>query len=319
MFHAWVKDGERLVPLAAGAPLAQAVWIDVERPESAEVEALAALGFALPSPGEMAEIELSSRFYREGGVEYLTVVVPGNLPGGVQVSGPVTFIIGPAQLVTVRYHAPRPFGTFTARADHSSFGAADHRRIYLGLVEEIVGRQADILEGIERGIDSVAATVLDAEAATDNDSLRRALRAIGQEGETLARVRLGLLLLGRMLSTYDAWSGERADSGALHPFLRALEADIQALEVHVDFLSGRLTLVTDTTLGLVNVAQNTTVRMLSVVATLFLPPTLIASIYGMNFRNMPEVESPWGYPLALVLMAVTAAGSWAYFKRKGWW
>ncbi|MBW7921942.1 MAG: magnesium transporter [Rubellimicrobium sp.] len=319
MFHAWVKDGAHLVPLAAGAPLERAVWIDLDRPDRDEVDTLARLGFVVPSPDAMEEIELSSRFYREGGVDYLTIVVPGDLPGGAQVSGPVTFIIGERQLVTVRHHAPRPFGTFPARAAHTSFGIADHRRIFLGLVEEITGRQADILEGIERGIDRVAATILGEEAATDNDSLKRALRTVGQEGETLARVRLGLLLSGRMLATFAAWSEARPDSAALRPFLHALQEDIQALEVHVDFLAGRLALVTDTTLGLVNVAQNTTVRMLSVVATLFLPPTLIASIYGMNFQNMPEVHTAWGYPVALVAMALSAAGSWAYFKRRGWW
>lgn len=319
MLHAWVADDERLEPMAPDMPLERAIWIDLERPTGEEVAALAGLGFAIPSPDEMAAIELSSRFYREDGVEYLTVVVPGDLPGGERVAAPVTFILGAAQLVTVHHHAPRPFGTFPASMGRSTFGAGDHRRLFLGLVDEIVARQADIVEEIESDVDRVAARVLDEKTGSGHDSLRDALHTIGRAGEALARVRLGLLLMGRMLSTFAAWSEERDGGGALHPSLQALTADIQALEVHVDFLSGRLTLVTDTTLGLVNVAQNTTVRVLSAVAVLFLPPTLIASIYGMNFSDMPGLHAGWGYPVALALMVATAAGSWAYFKRKGWW
>ena len=94
--------------------------------------------------------------------------------------------------------------------------------------------------------------------------------------------------------------------------------DLQALEVHADFLGQRVALATDATLGMINLAQNVTVRIVSVVAALFLPPTLIASVYGMNFAYMPELAQPWGYPAALALMLASAVGTWAFFKWKRW-
>ncbi|MCC7321648.1 MAG: magnesium transporter CorA family protein [Rubellimicrobium sp.] len=318
MIHAWRHHEGRLVPLGSGADLGGALWIDLLRPEDHEVAALAALGVAVPTLGEMEEIEISNRFYREHGIDFLTVAVPGRQADGGQVLGPVTFILTPERLVTVRHHSPRAIETFAERADRTTFGCADHNRTYLGLVEEVVGRQADILEGVGREIDLVSEKVFSKGATLSSDNLQTALVALGQQGETIARVRFALLSLGRMVSTWAIWNEDAPMAAGLRPYVKALMRDVQSLEVHGDFLAGRLTLVTDTTLGLVNLAQNATVRIVSVVATLFLPPTLIASIYGMNFAVMPELHLPFGYPGALVLMAASAAGTWAYFRRRGW-
>ena len=100
--------------------------------------------------------------------------------------------------------------------------------------------------------------------------------------------------------------------------VKALTRDIQALEVHADFVSSRVALASDATLGMINLVQNSTVRIVSVVAVLFLPPTLIASVYGMNFRVMPELDQSWGYPMALGLMVASAVGTYLFFKWKNW-
>lgn len=110
----------------------------------------------------------------------------------------------------------------------------------------------------------------------------------------------------------------RIEQEGLKPAIKSLQRDIAAMEVHADFVSQRVALATDATLGMINLAQNATVKIVSVVAVLFLPPTLVASIYGMNFAHMPELERPWGYPGALGLMLASAAGAWAYFKWKKW-
>jgi magnesium transporter len=100
--------------------------------------------------------------------------------------------------------------------------------------------------------------------------------------------------------------------------VKGLMRDLQALEVHADFLSTRVALATDATLGMINLSQNQTIKIVSVVAAVFLPPTLIASVYGMNFDTMPELHWRWGYPMAVALMVAAAVGTFLFFRWKKW-
>jgi len=294
------------------------VWIDLYRPMPAQVAAVAALGVAVPTLADMEEIEISNRLYRENGLEVMTVVLPGLSESRSPTSGPVTFILAPERLVTVRHHAPRPFETYPERADKSGPGCDRPDRVFLGLMEDIIGRLADLLEGIGRSLDAVAGAVYRPVPGKDRAHvLQAALEQAGQEGELLSRLRLALLTLERAVSFFGQGLAERGDA-ALRPLVKGLMRDLQALEVHADFLGQRVALATDATLGMINLAQNVTVRIVSVVAALFLPPTLIASVYGMNFAHMPELTQPWGYPAALALMLASAVGTWAFFKWKRW-
>jgi len=319
MLYAYRPRAGRLFPLDPDQPLAAALWIDLYRPMPAQVAAVAALGVAVPTLDEMEEIEISSRLYRENGLDYLTVVLPGLSESRSPTSGPVTFILGPDRLVTLRHFAPRPFETYPDRADRAGPGCARPDRILLGLLEEIIGRQADLLEGIGRSLDAVAASVYrPADTRARAEALQQALERAGQEGELLSRVRLALLTLERALGYFGQGLAEREGGPALRPLVKGLIRDVQALEVHADFLGQRVALASDATLGMINLAQNVTLRIVSVVAALFLPPTLIASIYGMNFAHMPELAQPWGYPAALVLMLASAVGTWLFFRWKRW-
>ncbi|MFT3688213.1 MAG: magnesium transporter CorA family protein [Paenirhodobacter sp.] len=301
--------------MVPGAQIGQAIWIDLYRPLDSQVAAVAALGVEVPTLADMEEIELSNRLYRENGLDCMTVVLPGQLPDGRSVSGPVSFILGRDRLVTVRHHTPRSFETFPDRADRSMAGCTTPERIFLGLIEEIVARQADLLEGIGRALDAVSVRVL---GEAPQDELQHALRQVGRQGELLGRIRLGLLTLERALSFFDQTLAAHPEGKDLHAIVKNQIRDIGSLAVHGDFLSSRVSLSVDATLGMINLAQNTTVRIVSVVAALFMPPTLIASVYGMNFTHMPELELGWGYPLALVLMLLSALGTWAFFRWKHW-
>jgi len=320
LLFAYRLDGPRLERIGVDAPLAEAIWIDLYRPQPEQsARMFSELGIEVPTLEDMEEIEISNRLYREAGKDYMTVILPGSRPDGAQVSGPVTFILTPDRLVTVRHHAPRPFETFPTRADRSSAGCATQQRLFLGLVEEIVARFADLLEGIGRTLDTTAAKVYaGARQALSLDALEESLRSTGREGEALSRVRLGLLSVERMLSVFALWNEDLASDKALRGHVKSMVRDMQALEIHADFLSGRVGLATDTTLGMINLSQNQTVRIVSVVAVLFLPPTLIASIYGMNFDVMPELDWVLGYPMALGLMGLSALASWVYFRWRGW-
>jgi magnesium transporter len=319
MLLAYTVDGNRLVPLGADKDPSAAVWIDLFQPSDAEMALLLQMGVAVPTLADMEEIELSNRLYRENGLDYMTAVLPGEGPTGVRVSMPVTFVLAQDRLVTVRHHAPRPFTTFPTRADRSTTGSGGLDRLFLGLLEDIIARLADILEGVGRTLDDTTAGIFDRQAArSGKDRLQAALEDVGREAETMARVRLGLLTIERILAFYTAILEDRPQADRLRPAIRAQMRDVQALEVHADFLGTRVSLAVDTTLGMINLQQSNTVRILSVIAALFLPPTLIASIYGMNFAHMPELDEPWGYGFALALMGATTLGTWLFLRWKHW-
>lgn len=318
MLFAYRLSGTQLVRMDPDADLADAVWIDLYRPQPAQSQKVTAMGYDIPTLADMEEIEISNRLYREGTTDYMTAVLPGQTPEKEQTAGPVTFILSARQLVTVRHHAPRPFETFPERANKTGTGCSTTARLFLGLTEEIIGRMADHLEGTGRTLDLVTRDVFGGNAAQSPGLLQKALETVGREGEALGRVRLGLLTLERAIVYFGQAGGRDKGSDSIRAHEKARLRDIQALEVHADFLSARLANATDSTLGMVNLAQNNTVRILSVVAALFLPPTLIASAYGMNFRLMPELDWVWGYPMALGLMVGSAAATYLLLRWKRW-
>jgi magnesium transporter len=318
MLFAYRETDGRLERLPPGADVSAAVWIDLYRPQPEQVTAVAALGVEVPTLAEMEEIELSNRLYRKEEADYMTVVLPGLSTTKDAMAGPVTFILTPARLVTVRHHAPRPFETYPERASRVGVGCADPDRLFLSLIEEIVGRLADLLEGSGKALDRVARQVYFEGDAADSAGLKVALQQIGREAEQIGRVRLGLLTLERALGFYGQAQVARARGDALKAPVKGLIRDIGSLEVHADFLSSRVAMATDATLGMINLGQSQTIKIFSVLAVVFLPPTVIASAYGMNFEVMPELGWTWGYPMALGLMLASAVGTYAYFKWKKW-
>lgn len=325
MMYAYAVRNGRVTLMGQDEDTAKALWIDIIRPTDAEIAALGDLGVAVPTLAEMEEIEISNRLYREDGLDFMTAVLPGEREGGDRVAMPVSFILSKHRLVTVRHHSPRPFMTFPERAERSTLGCKSADRLFIGLLEEIIARLADILEGSGRVLDGTSAGVFQQSSDMGRrmgragpQRLKDALRKVGREAELMALVRLGLLTVERILAFYIAIVDEHDESGKLRTAIKGQLRDVQALEVHADFLSSRVSLTVDATLGMINLEQNNTVRILSVIAALFLPPTLIASIYGMNFTSMPELDRPWGYPMALGLMLATSVATWIFLRWKKW-
>lgn len=318
MLFAYAQSGARLTRLGLDADLAQALWIDLYRPQAHQLASVRSLGVEVPTLADMEEIEISNRLYREGGADYLTVVLPGLSETRTPMSGPVCFILSPDRLVTVRHHAPRPFETYPERADKVGPGCSGPAQVFLSLSEEIVGRLADILENVGRSLDQLTAQVFEAGARATDSALQDGLRAVARETDLLGRVRLSLLTLERAVSYFGQSAGQSGAGPDLKPAVKGLMRDINALEVHADYLTSRLAMASDVTLGMVNLAQNQTVKTVSVVAVIFLPPTVIASAYGMNFKTMPELDWPMGYPMALALMVASAIGTFLFFKWRRW-
>lgn len=318
MMFAYRTDGPRLAPTDPEAPLASALWIDLYRPQPAQVEAVAALGVEVPTLADMEEIEISARLYRENGVDYMTVVLPGMSETKEPMTGPATFILSPERLVTVRHHVPRPFETYPTRADKTGPGCSTPDAVFLSLIEEIVGRLADLLEGSGRALDGVAREVYGEGGPPAAATLQDALRRTGREGEAVARVRQSLLTVERAVSWYGQTLTDGQRGNERKATVKGLMRDIHALEVHSDHLNSRVQMATDATLGMINLSQNQTIKIVSVVAVVFLPPTVIASAYGMNFEVMPELGWTWGYPMALGLMLASAVGTYLFFRWRKW-
>lgn len=316
MLKAYILDGKKLIRKPREAPIDDALWIDLFVPSQSEIESVQALGLFVPTLSDMEEIEISNRLYREDDAEYMTVVVPGLNDEKVQISAPVCFMLQQERLVTVRHHSPLPFETYPPRAGKAQAGCDNPAQILAGLTEEMIGRLADHLEKSGAEMDSIGRTAFGTgSGVVPQDVLQSSLSLLGAEGERLSRARLGLLTMGRALNHFA--QGTKANK-KLTDAVKTQLRDIDALQVHADFLSNRLAVTSDMLLGLINLRQSSSSRTASMVAVLFLPPTLIASTYGMNFQLMPELQSPWGYPVALIAMAASALTVWGIFRWKGW-
>jgi magnesium transporter len=299
------------------------VWIDLLNPTKEEDRTVErALGVAVPTREEMAEIEASSRLYQEGGAHYMTAVVPfqPDAPNEPLVSTPVTFILAGNRLVTVRYAEPRGIKIFLSRMQKGDAPCMSGVAVLIGLLEAIVDREADRVERIQAEVDALSQSIFGVKGGARTRTLRfdASIRAIGREGELTSRSRESLLTLGRLLTYLGHVMSERGDDKPLRARVKTAQRDVQSLADHIGYLSAKTTFLLDATLGMINNEQNGIIKIFSVLAVALMPPTLVGTIYGMNFDHMPEIHWAFGYPMALGLMVVSAVIPWLYFKRKGW-
>ncbi|KAB2911988.1 MAG: magnesium transporter CorA family protein [Hyphomicrobiaceae bacterium] len=299
------------------------VWIDLFKPSKDEdliVEQ--ALGISVPTREEMAEIEASSRLYQEGGAYCMTAIVlhQHDKDGDALISAPVTFILVGDRLITVRYAEPRAFAIFLSRVQKKDASCTTGTAVLVGLLEAIIDREADRVERIQGEVDALSQAIFSVKGGQRSRAGRFDvnIRSIGREGELTSRARESLLTLGRLLTYLGHVMGERGDDKALKARVKTANRDVQSLADHIGYLSAKITFLLDATLGMINNEQNTIIKIFSVLAVALMPPTLVGTIYGMNFKHIPEIEWLWGYPWALGLMIVSALLPWYYFKRKGW-
>lgn len=318
MIVGYVRDNGRLRAVDdALARLADVVWIDLVTPTATEESALEIrLGIDIPTREEMEEIEISSRLYHEDNAAFMTAMLPSRTDSDDLIMGPVTFVLVGGKLVTVRYHEPRAFKTFPQRAEKVAVGCSTGDHVLLALLEAIVDRMADILERAQREVDAISRDIFRVERNASRN-LMKVLQLIGRKGDLTSNVRDCLLSLQRLAAFFGHMS-QQSEDGDLRGRVKVLVRDVQSLIDHVSFLSQKITFLLDATLGMVNIEQSNIIKIFSIATGVFLPPTLIASIYGMNFRIMPELQWQYGYPLAWALMIVSAVVPLWYFKRRGW-
>lgn len=315
---------EAAAAVAAPEALRRAVWIDLLNPTPAEEKAVqAALRVEIPTREEMQEIESSSRLYREDDALFLTANFLYGVDSGDYSSTAITFVLTNTTLVTVRYASPKAFTVFAARAQRQPAAlltSAD--AVMLHLFEQIVDRLADILERVGADMDRASQRTFRAARANikanrRDDQLKETLITLGQVGEVTTRTSETLLGLNRILAFVSAEKAiaVRKENQAL---IKTLVRDVRSLVDHANFLNSKAQFLLDAVLGVINVEQNAIIKTFTVASVALMPPTLIASIYGMNYVNMPELKWEYGYPLAIALMIGSAILPVWYFRRKGW-
>jgi magnesium transporter len=298
-----------------------AVWLDLLNPtpeEDAYVEKC--LGISVPTRAEMREIEASNRLYTESGAHYMTAFVVYDVEAPQPKTTAMTFILAGTRLVTVRYAEPKAFPLFLARVERGDAPCNSAPALLVGLIESIIHREADLIERIQDEVDRTAPLIFDSKGgqSTRSRRLESTLKMVGREGDITARAQESALSLDRALSFLANAAKERGDDDRIQTRISSAHRDVHSLMEHMRFLSARVDFLLNATLGMISTEQNKIIKLFSVAAVMLMPPTLVASIYGMNFKKMPELEWVYGYPSALGLMVVSAVVPYLFFRRKGW-
>jgi magnesium transporter len=310
------------VDLADAADLPEnAVWIDMVKPTTEEDRAVERLaGIAVPTREDMQEIEISSRLYIENGARYMTATLMCHSDTDMPRTTAVTFIVSGHRLVTVRYDVPKPFALVEHKLGRSCVAGITGEMVLMELLDAVIDRCADILEKAGADVDQVSHDIFEPESERHGQAKQysQILIAIGRKGDLTSKIRESLVSIGRVVTFLSAVMEGVKWSKDMREQLKTMQRDVASLTDHASYLSNKITFVLDAMLGVVNLEQNNIIKLFSVMAVVLMPPTLIASIYGMNFKMMPELEWAHGYPMALVMMLMAAVLPYFIFRWKKW-
>ncbi|TAK79001.1 MAG: magnesium transporter [Gammaproteobacteria bacterium] len=297
--------------------LEEAIWIDLLSPTRTEEKIIEKyLNLDVPTKKEMKEIEPSSRLYKAGNALFMTATMVAKSASLKPKADSVTFILTEKKVITVRYIEPHSFKSFISRLPRLDVSEFVPEKLLIGLLEATIDRLADILEKVSHRFDKISHTIFHSHEH-EIINYKSILQNIGANSDLGGKVRESLASFGRLFYFLEQMSGSKLDSeGILR--LKTLTKDASALNDYTSFILSKVNLLLDATLGMVNIEQNNIIKIFSVAAVIFLPPTLIASIYGMNFRFMPELNWYIGYPIAIGLMLISAWLPYRYFKKKKW-
>jgi magnesium transporter len=296
-----------------------AIWIDLFNPTLEERRKVdQAYRLEMPTRADMEEIEISSRLYQENDSLFMTAMVLAQTDTDLPTADAITFVLAPDRLVTVRYIDPQPFRTYALRCERAVVVAPRPELVLLQLVDAVIDRMADVLEKTGGDVEIISAEIFTPGThKVGTRDFQSILRRLGQKHGLSSKMRESLLTIGRMLTFLSQSLDTKAHKDA-RAHVKTLLRDVQSLQDHSTFVATKVSYLQDATLGLINNEQNNIIKIMSVAAMVFLPPTLFASIWGMNFHHMPELDWVLGYPLSIGAMIVSAILPYLYFKRRGW-
>ena len=274
----------------------------------------------------MQEIEESARLYDEGGALFMTAVVISGISQKRPARAQVTFVVTQKHLITVRYAELLPFATFQQKCSRHPEAHTTSDLLFASLIEQVLQRIADVLETVTTRLDDVGTTLFKEEAKAADDTnkveqvsamLQETVKRLGRLSSLLGKLRESLLSLNRLLAFFRQNSASWMADGAKAK-LKSLDRDVQSLTEYNAHLVSQISYLQEATFNLINIEQNRVIKVFTIAAVLFLPPTLVGTIYGMNFEVMPELKWALGYPMALLMIAVSALIPYFWFKRNGW-
>jgi magnesium transporter len=327
LYHSRAGRGEHPGALSTASLPANVAWIDLLRPEPDEVAFVKRTsGLDVPSIGDLSEIESSSRLRNQNGAIYLSAPFIYRADSDQPMTTPVGFVLTRERLITVRFEALNVFDTFRSRDLAAESDPLSSAAVFAGLMDAIVDRLADILENIATELDELSHRLFHTPAtepaarrppARESADLRIILRRVGHSGDLASKIRDSLLGIGRLVPYVSTVAADWLPP-EIKPRLDTVRQDVLSLSDYDTHIVNKVQLLLDATLGLINVEQNNIIKVLTIVSVVGIPPTLIASMYGMNFKGMPEYDWSWGYPYGLAMIALSAILPVAWFKWRGW-
>ena len=281
-FYGFSEKGLETLPAAEGGEVPPATgWVDLFQPTPEENRAVEHfLGATVPTREEAQEIEFSSRLYTEDGATFMTATVMTGVDAGKPELAPFTIAMAGERIVTLRYNDLRALRHFLTRASKPGSGCSSAPAVFLGLIEAIIDRAADVLERISGDVDRINQDVFARrrDPAHEGRELSELIEAIGVQGDLAAKARESLASLERLVQYAGLAAPSINAKGNNRARMKLAARDIRSLEDHVTFLSNKINFLLDATLGLISVEQNEVIRVLTVLSTFFFPPTLIGTV-----------------------------------------
>lgn len=303
------------------------IWVDLFHPTVEEEKSIEGqLGIEIPSKEEAWKNETLYRFYEENAVHYMTAAIITKVGTPFPQTSSVTFILAKHYLATIRYIAPTSFNNFSARLMRKPEKYKTAVHVLRGLLSEVILRIAHNSEQVVNGLDMLSHQIFGTEKSEEeqviaenslpvSQNMKNVLKGLGRYADLNSNINESMHSVQRLLHYFKQvhGGGKEMDNA-----IAVLISDINALQQQNAFLSDKITFLLDANLGMINAEQNMIIKIFSVVAVFFLPPTLVTGMYGMNFKHMPELEWGLGYPMAVVMMLLCAILPYLYFRRKKW-
>ncbi len=297
------------------------VWIDLFNPSLEEEKNIETqLGIEIPTREEVWKNQVLNRFYQEYGVAYMTAAVITKIDSPYPQTSAITFVLAEEYLLTIRYIVPTSFHNFSQRLTRNSHRFINGSRVLEGLLEEMITRVAHNSEIVVDELDTLSHDIFSPgtfEHTRQNTSLQmqQLLRRLGTCADLNSKINESLHSLARMVNFFEK---VHEPDPEVDSSIRTLITDVESLTKQTAFLSDKITFQLDATLGMINIEQNMIIKIFSVVAVFFLPPTLVSGIYGMNFQEIPELTWAYGYPYAIFLIVMCVVIPFLYFRKKKW-
>lgn len=298
----------------------EALWIDLLKPTKDEEDLIEKhLLIEIPTREEMVEIEISSRLYKDNGGLYMTATMIAQSSSTEPQHDPVTFVLTSHRLITIRYIEPQSFKMMTSHLKKMDKEDLNAISLLTELLDATVDRLADSLELVSYRLDNYAKTIFNPNPEDSNKlDYKQLMHVIGANADLNTKARESLVTFNRLVAFFEKAVVAKVQDDERRLRISALGKDILSLSDHANFLSTKINFLLDATLGMVSIEQNNIIKIFSVAAVIFLPPTLVASIYGMNFTFMPELSWKYGYIFAIGMILFAAWLPYKYFKHRKW-